>query len=100
MDQPATAPAGGRLEPGPIPLYYQLEQELRRRIESAEFAPGAAFLTEDQICEQYGVSRITVRRALESLCQQQMIEWIAHWIQKGGATLDKPTHFQTRDGKF
>jgi len=30
----------------------------------------------------------------------QMIEWIAHWIQKGGATLDKPTHFQTRDGKF
>ena len=73
MDQPATAPAGGRLEPGPIPLYYQLEQELRRRIESAEFAPGAAFLTEDQICEQYGVSRITVRRALESLCQQQMI---------------------------
>ena len=30
----------------------------------------------------------------------QMIEWIAHWIQDGGAMLDKPTHFQTRDGKF
>ena len=73
MDQPATAPAGGRLEPGPIPLYYQLEQELRRRIESAEFAPGAAFLTEDQICEQYGVSRITVRRALDALADERLI---------------------------
>ena len=29
-----------------------------------------------------------------------MIEWIANWIQNGGAMLNKPTHFQTRDGKF
>jgi nucleoside-diphosphate-sugar epimerase len=30
----------------------------------------------------------------------QMIEWTAHWIANGGAVLDKPTHFATRDGKF
>ncbi len=30
----------------------------------------------------------------------QMIEWISSWIQQGGASLNKPTHFQTRDGKF
>jgi nucleoside-diphosphate-sugar epimerase len=30
----------------------------------------------------------------------QMIEWISHWIAAGGAMLDKPTHFSTRDGKF
>jgi hypothetical protein len=30
----------------------------------------------------------------------EMIEWIAHWIQQGGSMLGKPTHFQTRDGKF
>lgn len=30
----------------------------------------------------------------------EMISWIAHWIKNRGATLDKPTHFQTRDGKF
>ncbi len=29
-----------------------------------------------------------------------MIEWTANWIKQGGATLGKPTHFQTRDGKF
>jgi len=30
----------------------------------------------------------------------QMIEWTAHWISIGGRRLDKPTHFQTRDGRF
>jgi nucleoside-diphosphate-sugar epimerase len=29
-----------------------------------------------------------------------MIDWIADWIQLGGPTLGKPTHFETRDGKF
>lgn len=31
---------------------------------------------------------------------EQMIEWIAHWIGMGGATWNKPTHFETRDGIF
>ena len=30
----------------------------------------------------------------------QMIRWIADWQRRGGPTLGKPTHFQTRDGKF
>jgi nucleoside-diphosphate-sugar epimerase len=30
----------------------------------------------------------------------EMIEWIADWILKSGVMLNKPTHFQTRDGKF
>lgn len=31
---------------------------------------------------------------------QQMIEVIAAWVTTGGKTLDKPTHFQEREGKF
>ena len=30
----------------------------------------------------------------------EMIDWTADWISRGGALLNKPTHFQTRDGKF
>ncbi len=62
------------LEQGPIPLYYQLEQRLRARISQSEFLPGAALPTEDQICEEYKVSRITVRRALDGLQRLGMIE--------------------------
>lgn len=31
---------------------------------------------------------------------QEMIEAIAAWIREGGVLLNKPTHFQSRDGKF
>ena len=30
----------------------------------------------------------------------EMIAWIADWIRQGGTMLNKPTQFQTRDGKF
>jgi nucleoside-diphosphate-sugar epimerase len=30
----------------------------------------------------------------------QMIQWIAHWVEIVGETHNKPTHFETRDGKF
>lgn len=30
----------------------------------------------------------------------QIIEWIAQWIGAGGRSLNKPTHFEARDGKF
>ncbi|MGM1046364.1 MAG: NAD-dependent epimerase/dehydratase family protein [Bacillota bacterium] len=30
----------------------------------------------------------------------QMIDWTAEWIQSGGDTWNKPTHFQERKGKF
>jgi nucleoside-diphosphate-sugar epimerase len=35
-----------------------------------------------------------------SVTLEQMIEWVADWIGMGGATLAKPTHFETRDGRF
>ncbi|HOE10784.1 MAG TPA: NAD-dependent epimerase/dehydratase family protein [bacterium] len=30
----------------------------------------------------------------------RVIEWVAYWALIGGPTLDKPTHFEVRDGKF
>ena len=55
------------LEHGPTPLYYQLEQILKERIQRREFAPGELLPTEEALCEAYGVSRATVRRAFELL---------------------------------
>jgi len=30
----------------------------------------------------------------------QLIRWAAHWVRIGGPSLDKPTHYEARDGKF
>jgi len=30
----------------------------------------------------------------------QMLDWQADWIARGGTSLGKPTHFETRDGKY
>ncbi|GBF77470.1 epimerase [Paenibacillus sp. 598K] len=30
----------------------------------------------------------------------QMIDWLSDWVQAGGLTWNKPTHFQQRKGKF
>jgi GntR family transcriptional regulator len=57
----------------PIPLYYQLEMALRHSIESGQF-PDGRLPTEREIGEQYQVSRLTVRTALQRLEDEGLIE--------------------------
>lgn len=35
-----------------------------------------------------------------SISEAVLVDWVASWIQSGGASLGKPTHFESRDGKF
>ena len=51
----------------PLTAWGQVERDLRRRIDVAEFALGARLPSEADLARGYGVSRETVRRALESL---------------------------------
>ena len=30
----------------------------------------------------------------------QLLAWVAAWLRQGGPTLNKPTHFEARDGRF
>ncbi len=52
----------------------------------------AALLSNAGRCHQlFGYPAVTL---------QQMIEWVAYWVKIGGSTLAKPTHYETRDGRF
>lgn len=35
-----------------------------------------------------------------AITAEQLIDWVAHWLTSGGRLLNKPTHFEARDGKF
>ena len=56
-----------------IPLYYQLETILRKKIVSGDFSPQTAMPSEDALAAEYKVSRITVRQALSSLEQDGLV---------------------------
>lgn len=50
------------------PLYQQISADLRDAIESGTYAPKDRIPSEPELSQKYGVSRITVRRAIEELC--------------------------------
>lgn len=56
------------------PLYKQLEEMLLNEIESGQRAPGSKIPTENELSEQYHVSRVTVRKALAALDEQGYLE--------------------------
>ncbi|OBH86229.1 GntR family transcriptional regulator [Mycobacterium scrofulaceum] len=64
---PVSAAAG-------VPLHRQLFLVLHDEIDRGVLAPGDALPTEQTLCDQFGVSRITVRRALSDLADQGYIE--------------------------
>lgn len=56
------------------PKYAQLVQNLQRRIESGEYLPGSLLPSENQLIQEFGVSRPTVVAALRVLREQGWIE--------------------------
>ncbi|MDY3920282.1 MAG: GntR family transcriptional regulator [Candidatus Limivivens sp.] len=55
------------------PLYKQLVDDLRRKIQEGELKAGDRLPTEFELSEQYKVSRITVRKALELLVDEELL---------------------------
>jgi GntR family transcriptional regulator len=62
-----------RLTQGPTPLYHQLRQIVRSEIERGGYQPGYRLPTESELIRRYGVSRITVRQALDELEAEGLI---------------------------
>lgn len=56
-----------------VPLYRQLYEKVSAKIEEGIYRPGEKIPSEDKLCEMYGVSRITVRRALNQLVEDNVL---------------------------
>jgi nucleoside-diphosphate-sugar epimerase len=54
--------------------------------------PSDALLNNGEMAHRrYGPPQVSV---------EKLMRWIAHWVAAGGPTLNKPTHFEERGGKF
>src|SRR5882757_1715558 len=51
----------------PLPLYHQLQGVLKAEIDSGKWRPDEQLPNEAKLAEHYGVSKITVRQALQEL---------------------------------
>ena len=51
----------------PTPLYYQLQEILRDKIEIGVWKPGETIPTENELILNYGISRSTIRQAILAL---------------------------------
>jgi GntR family transcriptional regulator len=58
---------------GPVPLYQQLADELRRQIEAGELLPNRPVPSETTLQQQYGIARDTARHALRLLREAGLI---------------------------
>jgi GntR family transcriptional regulator len=56
-----------------IPLYHQIQQRLMDQIESGKLKPGEPLPSIHRIAAQMGVSQMTVRQAVKSLCNMGVI---------------------------
>ncbi|MCX7668543.1 MAG: GntR family transcriptional regulator, partial [Anaerolineae bacterium] len=51
----------------PVPLHYQLSELLLQQIEAGRWKVGEKIPTEEELCALFGLSRTTVRKALDTL---------------------------------
>jgi GntR family transcriptional regulator len=56
-----------------IPLYSRVVQDLVKRVQLGEFPADSQIPTEHELCRRYGVSRITVRKALDQLVARRIL---------------------------
>ena len=65
----------------PLPLYYQLEEQIKKQIDSDELKPHDALPSEREYAELFQISRMTVRQAINNLVSDSYL-----YRQKGRGT--------------
>ncbi len=56
-----------------VPLYVQIRESIRSRIDTGELKAGGYLPSEETLAKDFGVSRMTLRRAMDDLVQEGLI---------------------------
>lgn len=74
----------------PIPIYYQIESDLRSRILQGEFKPNEQLPSEALLTKYYDISRMTLRQAMAELEKDGLI---SRFRGKGAFVCEQPAQF-------
>lgn len=61
------------LRSSPVPLYLQIEEDVRSRIRSRELRPLDRVSSEFELADSFGVSRMTARKSLDRLVEEGLL---------------------------
>lgn len=56
------------------PIYLQLREIIRTKIEEEEYTPGTAIPSENALAKRYGINRLTVRNAIDTLVKEGLLK--------------------------
>ncbi|SDK03666.1 GntR family transcriptional regulator [Sediminibacillus albus] len=73
----------------PLPIYYQLEEEIKQLINSEQLKPGELLPSEREYAEKHNISRMTVRQAINNLASEGLL-----FRQKGKGTFVAEQKFE------
>src|SRR5438067_4720624 len=68
-----TKKRGGIDKQSPIPIYYQIMNQLRNKIAEGEYTVDSALPPERELVETYQVSRMTIRQAISELVNEGIL---------------------------
>jgi GntR family transcriptional regulator len=101
-----TSIIGGLNEEHSLPLYQQLQRALRRAIEMKLLAPDDVLPPERDLAEEFSISRITVRKALDGLVSEGLLTrrqgsgtYVASRVEKSFSKLSSFTEDMTTRGR-
>jgi GntR family transcriptional regulator len=60
----------------PVPLYFQIAEQLRDEMRNRRMHPGDLLTTDERVQQEFGVSRATARKALDELVDEGLVERI------------------------
>jgi GntR family transcriptional regulator len=69
-----------------IPLYHQLKEIIKDKIESGQWKPGDLIPSETQLLQEFNISRNTAKKALDDLVQEGLL----HRLQGRGTFVSMP----------
>jgi GntR family transcriptional regulator len=81
-------------KPG-VPLYLQIKEHLLAKIDAGTWPAQSMIPTESELCEEYGVSKITIREAVKLLVRDGRLSRVA-----GKGTFIMPQKIEQRLNRF